>query len=231
MNHRVLSLLVVLGLTIATAPAQETPAPEAPVVSNFRRLNFNVGGGLGIGKADVGRFVGASYNGVAGAGLNFSRMFGFNAEYMYYGLPFKDSVRQQQFAGHPTSGTIQAASLNGIVTPLHGHLGAYGIFGVGFYVRNVSTTKTLLPTGALCQPAWRWWDLSCTTGIGQPVLTHDQTISSNTKDAGGFNVGGGFTYSLKYLHHSKLYVEARYHRTYHSDGQTTFIPVTVGLRW
>ncbi len=234
MNHRVLSLLVFLAFTLLTVSAQETPAPappEAPVAPGFRRLNFNVGGGLGIGKGDVGRFVGASYNGVAGAGMNFSRMFGFNAEYMYYGLPFKDSVRQQQFGGQPTSGSVQSASLNGIVTPLHGHLGVYGIFGVGFYVRNVSTTKTLLFAGAPCQPAWRWWDLTCTTGAGQPVLASDQTISSNTKDAGGFNVGGGFTYRLKYMHHAKIYVEGRYHRAYTSDGQTTFIPVTVGLRW
>jgi outer membrane protein with beta-barrel domain len=231
LNHRVLSLLVFLGFTLLTATAQETPVPEAPVTSNFRRFNFNLGGGLGIGKADVGRFVGASYNGVAGAGMNFSRLFGFNAEYMYYGLPFKDSVRQQQFAGHEAGGSIQSASLNAIVTPLHGHLGVYGIFGVGFYVRNVSTTKTLLPEGALWQPAWRWWDLTHTTSGGQPVLPFAQTISSNTKDAGGFNVGGGFTYRVKYLHHTRVYVEARYHRAYHSDGQTTFIPVTVGLRW
>lgn len=230
MNHRVLALLVFLGFTLLAASAQETTEPAPPVSSNFRRLNFNVGGGLGIGKADVGRFVGASYNGVAGAGMNFNRVFGFNAEYMYYGLPFKDSVRQQQFAGQPASGSIQSASLNGIVTPLHGHFGAYGIFGVGFYVRNVSTTKTLLLTGANCQPAWRWWDLSCTAGA-HPLLTHDQTISSNTKDAGGFNIGGGFTYRLNYLHHARIYVEGRYHRAYTSDGETTFIPVTVGLRW
>lgn len=230
MNHRVLFLLIVLGLSIAAAPAQETPAPEAPVTSNFKRLNFNVGGGIGIGKADVARYVGTSYNGVAGAGMNFSRLFGFNAEYLYYGLPFKDSVRLQQFGGHSTSGNVQAASLNGIVTPFHGHWTVYGIFGVGFYMRNVSTSRTLLPAGTLCQPAWRWWDLSCTLGAN-PALTRDQTISSNTKDAGGFNLGGGFTYRLKYLRRSKLYVEGRYHRAYQSDGQTTFMPVTVGLRW
>ncbi len=235
---------MLLGLTIIPAFAQgnsaqdnsaqpsakESPAPEAPVSSNFRRLNFNVGGGLGIGKGDVGRFVGASYNGVAGAGMNFSRLFGFNAEYMYYGLPFKDSVRIGQFSGHPTGGSVQSASLNGIVTPLHGRWGAYGIFGVGFYVRNVSTTTTSLPAGAVWQPAWRWWDLVHT--LNPPYgLSYAQTISSNTKDAGGFNVGGGFTYRLNYVHHARLYVEGRYHRAYTSDGQTTFMPVTVGLRW
>ena len=221
MNHRVLFLLVLLGLSVATASAQ----------SNAPRFNFEVGGGFGIGKGIVGQVVGASYQGEAGAGLNFSRMFGFNAEYLYYGLPIKDSVRLQQFSGHSASGSVQAASLNGIVTPLHGHLGVYGIFGVGFYVRSVSTTSNLLLKGSPCQPAWRWWDLTCTLGPGVPVLTSDQTISSNTKDAGGFNYGGGVTFRLNHIHHARLFVEGRYHRAYHSDVQTTFIPATVGLRW
>ena len=244
MNHRVLSLLVLLALTISTAfaqgnsaqensappnPSKEAQAPEAPVSSSFHRFTFNLGGGLGIGKGDAGRFVGASYNGVAGAGMNFNRLFGFNAEYMYYGLPFKDSVRQQQFGGHSASGRIQSVSLNGIVTPLHGHFGAYGVFGVGFYMRDVSSDFGTVTSASPCQPAWRWWDLTCVNGFIPPSPT--QHIGSNTKDAGGFNVGGGFTYRLNYLHHAKVYVEGRYHRAYTSDGQTTFIPVTVGLRW
>jgi hypothetical protein len=221
LNHRVLFLLVLLGLSVATASAQ----------SNVPRFNFEVGGGLGIGKGLVGRVVGGSYQGEAGAGLNFSRTFGFNGEYLYYGLPIKESVIKQQFGwGNSAGGSVQAASLNGIVTPLHGHLGVYGIFGVGFYVRNVSTTRNLLLKGAACQPAWKWWDLTCTLGPN-PALTSDQTISSNTKDAGGFNFGGGVTFGLHHLHHARLFVEGRYHRAYHSDVQTTFIPATVGLRW
>ncbi len=244
MNHRVLLLLVSIGLAITTAsaqgnsaqettapaaPAKESEVPEAPVSSDFRRLNFNVGGGLGIGKGDVGRFVGGSYSGVAGAGMNFNRLLGFNAEYMYYGLPFKDSVRQQQFGGHSADGNIQSFSLNGIVTPLRGRWGVYGIFGVGFYMRNVSSNFGPVTPASVCQPAWRWWDLTCVNGFIPP--TPSQTIRSNTKDAGGFNAGGGFTYRLNYLHHAKLYVEGRYHRAYTSDGQTTFMPITVGLRW
>jgi hypothetical protein len=58
-----------------------------------------------------------------------------------------------------------------------------------------------------------------------------QTISSFSKDAGGFNYGGGITYRLNHLHHSKLYIEYRYHRAYQSDGQTIVSPITVELRW
>lgn len=226
MSHRALSLLVFLGLTLAAASAQDATPPK-----NFRRFNFDVGGGLGIGKGDVGRFVGGSYNGVVGGGLNLSRMFGLNAEYMYYGLPFKDSVIRQQFLLPGASGNVQSASLNGIVNaPLSGRWGAYGIFGIGFYRRNVSNRKETVLAGAPCQPAWRWWDLTCTTGPNT-VIAFDQTIASNSKDAGGFNFGGGFTYRLNHLHRARLYFEGRYHRAYHSDGQTTFFPITFGLRW
>lgn len=220
MNHRALVLLVLLGLFVVAASAQ----------SNVPRFNFDVGMGLGIGKGDVGRFVGASYQGEAGAGINLSRMFGVNAEYLYYDLTMKNSVTMQQFSGHAAGGNVQAGLINGIVTPWHGRIGAYGIFGVGFYARSVSTTRNLLNQGAPCQPAWRWWDLTCTLG-SNPELSFDQIIGSNTKDAGGFNYGGGVTFRLNHLHHAKLFVEGRYHRAYHSDEQTTFIPVTVGLRW
>jgi outer membrane protein with beta-barrel domain len=223
LNHRVLSLLVILGFTIVTASAQDT-APH----SNFRRFNFDVGGGIGIGKGDVGRFVGASYNGVAGGGINFNRLFGVNAEYMYYGLPFKDSVIRNQFLLPGAGGNVHAVSLNGIVNaPLSGRWGAYGIFGIGFYRRSVSNHSETVLSGTPCQPAWRWWDLTCVNGFISPT----QTIASNSKDAGGFNYGGGITYRLNHFHRAKLYVEMRYHRAYHSDGQTIFFPVTAGLRW
>ena len=222
MSHRPLRLLVFLGFVITAASAQ----------SNFKRFNFDVGGGLGIGRGDVGKFVGASYHGVAGGGLNFSRMFGFNAEYMYYDLPLKDSVIQQQFLLPGATGSVQSVSLNGIVhAPFQGRWGAYGIGGIGFYHRSVWNRNEPVLAGTTCQPAWIWWDLNCTSSGGVPVLSYNQTIATNSRDAGGFNFGGGFTYKLNHLHHAKFYIEARYHRAYHSDVQTTFFPVTAGLRW
>ncbi|HYU45979.1 MAG TPA: outer membrane beta-barrel protein [Terriglobales bacterium] len=217
MSHRVLCFVAVLVFSIATASAQ----------SNFKRFNFDVGGGLGIGRGDVGKFVGGSYFGIAGGGLNLNRMFGFNAEYMYYDLPLKPSVIQQQ-AIPGASGHLHAVTLDIIGNaPLHGRLGAYGIGGIGWYQRSVSATRELLTSGTVCQPAWIWWDVACVNGFVSPA----QTLSSAGKDAGGFNFGGGVTYRLNHLHRAKVYVEARYHRAYHSDVQTTFIPVAVGLRW
>ncbi len=232
MRNRILFLLAFCGL-IASASAQ----------SNFNRFNFTAGGGLGIGRADVASYVGNSNFGVAGGGINFNRMFGMDAEYMYYDLGFRPGVKLSQ-ALPDQGGNMQSISLDGIVTvPRHfGKLGAYGIFGLGFYRRSVSLARSqFLANGTPMQPAWRWWDLNWvdTNPAVGPVIQQPgppgppfgETMSSNSKDAGGFNYGGGLTYRLNHLHNSKLYVEWRYHRAYQSDGKTIVMPITVGLRW
>jgi hypothetical protein len=218
---RILFLLAFCGL-IASASAQ----------SNFNRFNFTAGGGLGIGRGDVASFVGNSLHGVAGGGINFNRVFGVDAEYMYYNLDFKPSLTDGPANLRNQSGKMQSISLDGIVTvPRHyGKLGAYGIFGIGFYRRSVSVHPQFLQSGTHYQPAWRWWDLTWVNNIPGGLLSA-QTMSSNSKDAGGFNFGGGVTYRLNHLHNSKLYIEGRYHRAYQSDGQTIVFPITVGLRW
>lgn len=222
MRNRILLVLAFCGLAASALAQSETQ-------SNFNRFNFTAGGGLGLGRGDVGSFVGSSNFGVAGGGVNLSRMFGVDAEYMYYNLDFRPSVTQKQSLPNQ-SGHMQSVSLDGIVTvPWHyGRLGAYGIFGVGFYRRTVSIPSQFLGPGTIYQPAWRWWDLQ-RDASGR--LIPGQTMSSNSKDAGGFNYGGGVTYRLKHLHNSKLYFEYRYHRAYHSDGKTIVVPIAVGLRW
>jgi hypothetical protein len=201
---------------------------SASAQSDFNRYNFNAGGGLGIGRSYVAAFVGNSYHGVVGGGMNFSRTFGVDAEYMYYDLTLRRSVSLNQSLSNP-SGHLQSVSLNGIVTVprRYNKLGAYGIFGVGFYQRSVSARSQLLAPGTVCQDAWvRWWGINCTNG----AVLSPQTMSSNSRDAIGFNYGGGITYPLGLLH-SKLYFEARYHRAYQSDAKTIVIPITFGLRW
>jgi hypothetical protein len=226
LNNRILFVLVFCGFT-ASASAQ----------SDFNRFTYNAGGGLGIGRHDVASYVGNSPYGVVGAGMNFNRLFAVDAEYMYYDLNFRPSVKLGQNLENQ-SGRMQSISLDGIITvPKHfGKLSAYGIFGVGFYRRSVSIPSRTLVNGTLYQPAWRWWDLANVSltqppTIQVPVPPFQETMSSNSKDAGGFNYGGGINYRLNRLHNSKLYVELRYHRAYHSDGETIVMPITVGLRW
>jgi Outer membrane protein beta-barrel domain len=218
LRNRIL-LLVAFCSVIASASAQ----------SIFSDFTYSAGGGLGIGKDDVASYVGNSPNGVLGIGKNLNKLFGMDVEYMYYDLNFRPSVKESQSLSNQT-GRMQSISVDGIVkVPRHfGKFNAYGIFGVGFYSRYVSIPSRPLQPGTVYQPAWRWWDIN--RDIFNNVVT-PQTMSSNTKDAGGFNFGGGITHPLNHLHDAKIFLEYRYHRAYQSDGKTIVMPITVGLRW
>jgi hypothetical protein len=217
LRKRILFLLALCGLGITAASGQ-----------TFNRFNFNVGGGFGGAFGDVGKLTGTSYNGVVGGGMNFSRAFGVKAEYMYYDLGFKDSVKANQ--GLPdATGRLQSATLNLVYShTLQGKLGVYAIGGGGWYQRTVEARSQFLPQGTVCQPGYKLWGITCTTGIN-PLVDPAQTLSSNTVSAGGYNFGGGFTYRVNWK--AKVYVEGRYHHSYTSDDHTNVFPVTVGLRW
>ncbi|MGO9863816.1 MAG: outer membrane beta-barrel protein [Terriglobales bacterium] len=218
MRNRILWLLVFFGL-IASASAQ----------SIFDRLTWNAGAGESIGRGAVAGYVGNSPFAVAGGGMNFTRMFGADAEYMYYDLGFRPSVQQGQYL-HDQTGHMQSISLDGVFNvPRHlRKFGAYGIFGIGFYDRTVTVPRNYLQAGTPYIPAYQWWDLTWQNNVFGTNL-NAQYMSSNSKIAGGFNYGGGVTYPVH--DRTKLYIEWRYHRAYQSDVQTIVMPVTVGLRW
>jgi hypothetical protein len=218
LSKRILCLLAACGMFIASASGQAT----------LNRFTFSAGGGPGFNFSDASKFANNSYNVVVGGGMNFSRMFGARAEYMYYNLPIKQSVIDQQ--GLPgASAHEHAVTINGTFTyPLHSSWGFYGIAGVGWYRRTASANSHTLTTNTVCQPAWVWWGITCgTNGLVSP----EQTLSSLSSDAGGFNVGGGVTYRVKRLGRARAFAEARYHRAYQSDSHTSVLPLTFGLRW
>jgi len=228
LSNRILLLVFFCGL-VASASAQ----------LNFDHLTFNAGGGLGLGRDTVSALVGNSAQVEAGAGIKLNRLFSVDAEYMYYNLGFKQTLKDndQLLAGQ--KGHMQSISLDGIVNvPKHiGKFGAYGIFGIGFYDRTVSVPRQFIAAGTQYNPAYLWWDLTTINNILNGNY-NAQYISSNSKVAGGFNYGGGVTYRLYHhseaasnLHNAKLYLEWRYHRAYQSDGKTIVMPITVGFRW
>jgi hypothetical protein len=217
LRKRILFLLAFGGLGIAAASGQ-----------TFNRFNFNVGGGFGGALGDVGKFTGTSYNGVAGGGINLSSAFGVKAEYMYFNLKFDDGVKSGQSLPDAT-GHLQSATLNLVYShSLQGKWGVYAIGGGGWYQRTVDARSEFLPAGTLCQPAWKLWDIACTTGLPS-LVSPAQTLSSNSVSSGGYNFGGGLTY--RFNRKTKVYFEGRYHHAYTSDDHTNVFPVTVGLRW
>ena len=222
MRNRIWLLLVFTSVLATAAWAQFENKPSFP------RLNFDAGGGFGIGRGAAGSFAGNSFFGEGGAGVNFSRMFGVNAEYMYYDLTVRPSVALAQDL-QTTSGALHAVSLNGIVRPplRLGRYAAYGIFGVGFYDRRETSSTGPLSLNAQCKPSWVWWDIQCLKNSVVP----GQSLGELSKVAGGYNFGVGITYDLNRWHKAKVFGELRYHKAYQSDVQTIVIPISVGFRW
>ena len=238
MSKWIVWLLIFCGL-IASASAQSESAPT----KNFNRFNFTAGGVLGIGKDDVASYVGNSPQATFGAGMNLQSAGRLRCRIHVLRPRFQVECETDQ-ALPDQSGNMQSISLDAIVTcpSIFGQIGAYGIFGVGFYERSVKLAHPqFLANGTPMQPAWRWWDLNWVDNNpaagpviqqpGPPGPPFGETMSSNSKIAGGFNFGGGVTYPLNHLHNAKLFIECRYHRAYQSDGQTIVMPITLGLRW
>jgi hypothetical protein len=214
---------------------------SAAAQSVLDRYTFNAGGGEGIGRGDVATFVGNSFQFTAGAGKNFNRfhhLFGADLEYMYYSLPFKSSVVDLGLGD--AKAHMQSISLDGIVNvPRHfGKLGAYGIFGLGFYDRSVSLAHAQsIGYNTFYEPAFIWWDLAWLNNLPGTHLA-DQMMSSHSALAGGVNYGGGLTYRLGDSR-AKLYLEWRHHKAYTRDVNgsgarnipTIVEPITLGVRW
>lgn len=189
----------------------------------FRRVNFNVGGGVGIPVGDTSDVAGVNGNFVVGGGLNLTNAFGFNGEFMWHGLPPSDDVLRA------TSVTDASANLYSVTGNLIARVGAqrrlggYVIGGGGWYHRNWQiTTPTLVP-GTVCGPTFGWFGVACVNGL----VPADFVLADGSVDGGGWNIGGGVTFGEG----MKFYTEVRYHHAYFSNFDTEVLPVTFGIRW
>jgi hypothetical protein len=204
-------ILFVCGLLVQPATAQG--------------YNINIGGGPGFPVSRTSDFAGTSYNFVAGAGPNLSAHAKFVGEFMFHGLPVRQSVVNQLDI---PSAKAKLYSFTGNVLVGTGDIekSAYLIGGGGWYRRTVETRQTVFQGGEVCAPAWVWWNVHCVNG----VFPADVTISSDSSNAGGFNIGGGFTFAIG-SSGAHLYTEVRYHHAFTDGVETTVVPLTFGVRW
>jgi opacity protein-like surface antigen len=191
-----------------------------------QRYNFNIGAGPGFPLGHSSDFTKTSYNFVAGAGPNLSSHVKLNFEFMFHGLPVKQSVIDQVGVSD-VKGRLYSLSSNLIVgSSIGGRKMAYLIGGGGWYRRTLEAKETVLQAGEICVPAWVWWNVQCVNGI----FPTDVTVGSRTSSAGGFNVGGGLGFRLGDSG-ANFYAEVRYHRAFTRDINTTVLPLTFGIRW
>jgi hypothetical protein len=190
------------------------------------KFNFNIGGGFGLPQAQFSNIVNTGGTFQVGGGVNLGPMLGANVEYMFQDLPPKSSIIA--LTGAPDgSAHSNSITLNFLVHSRETHkLGAYGIFGGGWYHRSWKLTTPTLSIGSVCLPSYAFWGVVCTNGL----VSSDTTIASGSSNAGGWNAGAGLTYRLG-ASHIKFYTEARYHAAYQNLITSRFIPITFGVRW
>ena len=68
-------------------------------------------------------------------------------------------------------------------------------------------------------------------GTGGPFSDAAQLLASYTVYKPGVDGGAGFAYNVGYRSRMKVFVEARYHHMFTRGSGTSFIPITVGVRF
>ena len=206
------ALASLLGM-LALARAQES--------EQYGKYLFNIGGGIGFPRGDLGSFVNDGGNFVIGGGYNFLKNVGVDSEFMWQDLPINSSTKQL-LGTSGASARQYAWTFNPIVYfPLGARFGAYAIGGIGWYHRSGETTTP--GVGVVCDPYWSWW-FGC--GIGSVNFV----TGSRSANSFGENIGGGLTVRLG-EGHTKFYTEVRYHHAGYNRVATEILPLTFGFRW
>jgi Outer membrane protein beta-barrel domain len=190
------------------------------------RYNFNVGAGPGFPLSTASDFVKTSFNLNAGGGINLNPHLKLIGEFMYEGLPVKQSVIDELDVSDVTGKLyVVSGSVMGGTSIGRGR-SIYAIGGGGWYHRTLDAKQKVLQEGTKCEPAWIWWDVQCVDGIFPTTVT----VASRTSSAPGFNVGGGIAFRIG-SSRANIYTEVRYHRAFTKDVDTTVLPLTFGVRW
>ena len=211
MSVRVLSLVIIYGVLTVGALAQG--------------YNFNIGAGPGFPASKTNDFASTSYNFVVGGGPNLASHVKLNAEFMFHGLPLDRSIIDQLRISN-VKGRLYSLTGNLLIGSGNRSQSVYFIGGGGWYRRTVEVQQIVLQAGEKCEPGWIWFDIECVNGI----FPTEVTIGSRTSSAGGFNVGGGFTFRLGESG-ANFYTEIRYHHAFTRNVETDVLPLTFGIRW
>lgn len=106
--------------------------------------------------------------------------------------------------------------------PISSRFTAYVTGGGGYFRRTIEFTK---PTIALVPFYDPWFGI-----IGQVAIPANEVLGRFSKSSGGYDIGAGFQIPLN-QQGLKFYSEARYFYVPTEPTNTTFVPVSFGIRW
>lgn len=225
------------------------------------KFAFVVGAGAAMPVGNTHYYETPSYDFQVGVGRNWSKSFGvmMQFDYDHFGLQGATLANQEYIynygcpAGTVAAGTCGVQALDGnnhvwsftlnptFTLATEGSMGAYLVLGGGFYHK---VTDFSIPTT----------QIECTY-YGCGYYNVDETVDDYTSNAGGVNAGLGLTWKVSKFSNEKFYLEGRYvvvlnsqrygytarnvaTTTYNgydaypaNSNRTTYVPITVGLRF
>lgn len=207
------------------ASAEEVGSRRKLKPKEFRNWNFNVGGGGSLTNGTTQKYVrGGGIIGAAGVARNYSKYFGFRADFQWDNLPLRNSALQLAQAPGATS-QVYTFTLDPIISlPFTKEWSGYIVGGPGYMLRTGKLDSSTVIPGAGCNGFWDWWG-TCFAG-SIPV---NKDYLSTSQSEFGLNFGGGL--ARRITSRFELYGEFRYLHGSGSGHTTDLRPITVGLRW
>jgi hypothetical protein len=205
------------------APEESTKRPVKP--KGYTNWSFNVGGGASV-LSGTTKAAARNGGGVAAAGVarNFSKYFGFRADFQFDNLPLRNSALEQAQAPGATSHAYTLMVDPIINIPATPEWGGYIVFGASYIHRSGKLDSSLAVPGSACTGFFAWWG-RCFNSI-LPVNGNFLTESVNQF---GENFGAGITRKIR--PNMEVYGEIRLMHGSHNGITTDVRPITIGVRW
>jgi hypothetical protein len=204
---------------------EESTSHRRVKVPNYKKWNFNVGGGASLTNGTTNNFVRGG-GGVAAVGVarNYSRFFGLRFDLQFDNLPLRNVALLQAQAPSGNS-HVYSLNLGPIVSiPATKLWTGYIVFGGGFYHRSGKLDSSGAVPGYPCTPFFVWWG-RCYSGS----LPLDGNFLKEVVNEPGFYFGGGL--ARKVHSNIEIYAEFRDLHGTHRGITTDLRPITVGVRW
>ncbi|HEX5431718.1 MAG TPA: outer membrane beta-barrel protein [Bryobacteraceae bacterium] len=191
------------------------------IPASAQLFSANVGGGFSEPVYNTGQRLDMGWNFGAGVGINPIPYFGvmLNFGFDNFAVNRAELARLSFPDGHMR---VWDFSLDPVIRfGPHGPVSLYITGGGGVYHRTVEFTRPTIATVTAFDPFF---------GIFYPVaVPANQVLASYTVTKPGVDGGAGLNFGS--WHSLKFYAEARYRVMFTSPNETTWVPVTFGIRF
>ena len=191
----------------------------------YKNWNFNVGGGAATYTGTTRQFVrGGGLIGAAGVARNYSRFFGFRADFQFDNLPLRSSALNA--AGAPGANShVYTLMIDPMISiPASKLWSGYIVFGPAYLHRTGKLDSSTAIAGDGCNGFFIWWG-RCFAGS----LPSNVSFLASSQNEFGENFGGGIAHRIR--PNLEIYAEYRLLHGTHNKITTDLRPITIGVRW